>query len=196
VHAKSDAEVIAVRPILGKPNVTMLRNSEVTKLETDSSGRTVTGVVVSRGGNREVYQGDIVAVCAGAANSARLLLNGPALSEEENPMGNIQMVGKSNAEAMRGEEPHLTWFAPEWSLDDVAKHSVDWWLSTDYSAAIAAGVLTLIDLLQPANYSAEDYRLLWTLCGVAIAGVVMLLAGLLAKRTVGAGSPVNPIAIA
>ena len=25
------------------------------------------------------------------------------------------MVGTSNAEAMRGEKPDLTWFAPEWS---------------------------------------------------------------------------------
>ena len=41
------------------------------------------------------------------------------------------MVGKSNAEAMRGEKPDLTWFAPEWSLTDVAKHSVDWWLTTE-----------------------------------------------------------------
>jgi len=187
VHAKSDAEVIGIRPILSKPNVTLLRNAEVTKLETDGSGRTVTGVVVSRDGNREVYEADIVAVCAGAANSAKLLLNSAsdrhpnglangsdqvgrnymfhnsrtiaALSEEENPtrfqktlglndfyfgtqdyeypMGNIQMVGKSNAEAMRGEEPHLTWFAPEFGLNEVAKHSVDWWLSTRWTGGSA-----------------------------------------------------------
>jgi choline dehydrogenase-like flavoprotein len=49
----------------------------------------------------------------------------------EYPMGNIQMVGKSNAEAMRGEQPQLTWFAPEWGLDDTAKHSVDFWLTTE-----------------------------------------------------------------
>ena len=35
----------------------------------------MTGVVVSRDGNREVYTADIVAVCAGAANSAKILLN-------------------------------------------------------------------------------------------------------------------------
>jgi choline dehydrogenase-like flavoprotein len=46
-------------------------------------------------------------------------------------MGNIQMVGKSNAEAMRGEKPDLTWFAPEWGLSTAAKHSVDWWLTTE-----------------------------------------------------------------
>src|SRR5439155_1553252 len=64
VHAKADAEVIAVRPLLGRPNVTLLTGAEVTRLETDDSGRAVTGVVVSRDGNREVYRGDIVAVCA------------------------------------------------------------------------------------------------------------------------------------
>src|SRR5439155_16801840 len=71
----ADAEVIAVRPLLGRPNVTLLTGAEVTRLETDDSGRAVTRVYVSRDGNREVYRGDIVAVCAGAANSARILLN-------------------------------------------------------------------------------------------------------------------------
>ena len=47
----------------------------MTKLETDDSGRMVTGVVVSRDGNQEIYRADIVAVSAGAANSAKLLLN-------------------------------------------------------------------------------------------------------------------------
>ena len=41
------------------------------------------------------------------------------------------MIGKSNAEAMRGEQPEKTWFAPEWTLTDVAKHSVDLWLTTE-----------------------------------------------------------------
>jgi hypothetical protein len=52
-----------------------------------------------------------------------------------------------------------------------------------YTAAIAAAVLTLEDLTQPSNYSAEGYRVLWTLVGVAIGAFVMLLAGLLAKRS-------------
>ena len=41
------------------------------------------------------------------------------------------MIGKSNAGAMKGEEPKLTMLAPRWSLDDVAGHSVDWWLTTE-----------------------------------------------------------------
>ena len=47
------------------------------------------------------------------------------------PLGNIQMVGKSNAEAMKGEEPKLTMLAPHWSLADVARHAVDFWLTTE-----------------------------------------------------------------
>ena len=74
VHAKADAETIAVRPILDRPNVTLLVDAEVTRLDTDPTGRTVTGVVVSRGGSTEVYSGDIVVVSAGASNSAKLLL--------------------------------------------------------------------------------------------------------------------------
>jgi hypothetical protein len=41
------------------------------------------------------------------------------------------MVGKSNAAAMKGEEPHLTMLAPHWSLDEVARHAVDFWLTTE-----------------------------------------------------------------
>ena len=47
------------------------------------------------------------------------------------PLGNIQMLGKSNAEAMKGEEPKLTKLAPKRSLDLVAKHCVDFWLTTE-----------------------------------------------------------------
>ena len=52
-----------------------------------------------------------------------------------------------------------------------------------YSSVIAAAVLILLDLPQPSNYGAEGDRVLWTLCGVGIAVLVMLLGGLLAKRT-------------
>ena len=61
--------------------------------------------------------------------------------------------------------------------------AIRFWNYALYCGAIAAGVLILVDLPQPSNYSAEGYRLLWTLCGAGIGVLVMLLAGLLAKRT-------------
>jgi choline dehydrogenase-like flavoprotein len=181
VHGKSDAEVLGVRPALEHPNVTLLTNAKVTKLETDEPGRSVTEVVVERDGGSERYSGDIVVVACGAANTAKLLLqsatdkhpnglaNGSdqvgrnymfhdsiavlALSREENPtvfqktlglndfyfgtddfefpLGSIQMVGKSQAQMFRGEKPLETKLAPEWTLDRVARHAIDFWLSTE-----------------------------------------------------------------
>jgi choline dehydrogenase-like flavoprotein len=49
----------------------------------------------------------------------------------EFPLGNIQMVGKSQAEMFRGEKPGETRLAPEWTLDRIAKHAIDFWLSTE-----------------------------------------------------------------
>jgi choline dehydrogenase-like flavoprotein len=181
VHAKSDAEVIGVRPALEHANVTLLTNTKVVKLETDETGASVSKVVAERDGSTEEFAADLVVVSCGAANSAHLLLasandshpnglaNGSdqvgrnfmfhdsvavlALSREENPtvyqktlgvndfyfgsddfefpMGNIQMVGKSQAPMFRGEKPGETKLAPEWSLERVAKHAIDFWLSTE-----------------------------------------------------------------
>ncbi len=181
VHAKSDAEVLGVRPALEHPNVSLWTDAEAVRLVSNGSGREVTGVVVARDGAQETVSADLVVVSCGAANSAQLLLmsaterhphglaNGSdqvgrnymfhnsqavlALSREENhtvfqktlgvndfyfsgpdfdyPMGNIQMVGKSQAQMFRGEKPGETKFAPEWTLRDVARHAVDFWLSTE-----------------------------------------------------------------
>jgi choline dehydrogenase-like flavoprotein len=178
VHAKADAEVIAVRPALKYPNVSLLVNAEVTQLKTSPSGREVTEVVVNRDGATESYQGSVVVLSAGAANTARLLLmsandkhpnglaNGSdqvgrnymfhnsqavvALSVEPNltqfqktislndfyfgekgfdfPIGNIQMIGKSKGPMFRADAP---FFAPGFSLDQMARHAVDFWLTTE-----------------------------------------------------------------
>jgi choline dehydrogenase-like flavoprotein len=181
VHAKSDAEVLGVRPALEHDNVTLLTNAKAVGLETDAPGTSVADVVVERDGATERYSASIVVVSCGAANTAKLLLlsasdrhpnglaNGSdqvgrnymfhasqavlALSREENttvfqktlglndfylgaddvdyPLGNIQMVGKSQAEMFRGERPGETRLAPEWTLERMARHAIDFWLSTE-----------------------------------------------------------------
>jgi uncharacterized membrane protein YccC len=90
---------------------------------------------------------------------------------------------------MPASEHGLRLFAVSRGLEVVAlvllMHGVAirFWNYALYTGAIAAGVLILIDLPQPSNYAAEGYRVLWTLCGVGIGVLVMLLAGLLARRT-------------
>lgn len=49
----------------------------------------------------------------------------------EFPMGNIQMIGKSLGPMFRGEKPIETALLPTRFLDDIAKHSVDFWLTTE-----------------------------------------------------------------
>lgn len=46
----------------------------------------------------------------------------------EFPMGNIQMIGKSQGPMFRDDAP---FFAPGFALDEMARHSVDFWLTTE-----------------------------------------------------------------
>ncbi|MFC8434962.1 hypothetical protein [Streptomyces sp. NPDC057253] len=82
----------------------------------------------------------------------------------------------------------LRLFAVERGLEVVAivlllhAAAMHFWNYALHTAAVAA-VLILVDLPQPSHYADEGYRVLWTLCGVGIGLLVMVLAGLLAKRT-------------
>jgi len=57
------------------------------------------------------------------------------------------------------------------------------WNYAAFQAAYVAALLILLDVQQPTNYSALGYRLLWTLCGVAMATVLMILAYLLGTHS-------------
>jgi choline dehydrogenase-like flavoprotein len=74
VAAKADAQVVCVDPALRHPNVTLMTNAYVSRLETSRTGTEVTAVHVERNGTRETYRGGVVVVAAGAINSAALLL--------------------------------------------------------------------------------------------------------------------------
>src|SRR4029077_21250677 len=50
----------------------------------------------------------------------------------EFPLGNVQMVGKSTAPMFRGERPGETKLAPDWTLERMAKHAIDFWLATEH----------------------------------------------------------------
>ena len=182
LHAKSDAEVLGVRPALEHDNVELMTDAEAVRLTTGSSGRTVAGVQVEHGGTlrdadrrhrRRLLRGgelgpapaDVgrrapsgrarqrlgpggaqlhVSQLPGRARPLKVdenptvfqktlglndfYLSGP---DTDYPLGNIQMVGKSQAPMFRGEKPIETLLAPARSLEDVARHAVDFWLSTE-----------------------------------------------------------------
>lgn len=76
LNAKADAQVICIDPMLRDhgANAELLTGAYVTRLSTDPSGRSVTGVHVQRGEAEEVFTADIVVVACGALSSALLLL--------------------------------------------------------------------------------------------------------------------------
>jgi len=178
VNAKSDAQVVCVDPALEHPNVELLTNAKVLKLETSASGREVTAVHVERNGAQETYRADIVVSSCGAINSAALLLrsanekhprglaNGSdvvgrhymghinsvlfAISRHPNPtvfqktlglndfyfanrtwdypMGHISFVGKFDANMFAAGAPKIV---PGLTLEIMAKHSLDFWLTSE-----------------------------------------------------------------
>ena len=178
VYAKSDAQVLSVDPALQHPNVTLMTDSMVERLETGPSGREVTKVIVRRNGVHEELTAAIVVVSCGAINSAALLLrsagdkhpkglaNGSdvvgrhymghinsvlmAISkcpnptvfqktlsvndfyggskEWEYPMGHISFVGKLDRDTLKAGAPAI---APGFTLELMAQHSLDFWLTSE-----------------------------------------------------------------
>ena len=85
LQAKSDADINCIREIMHLPSVTLMTNSRVTKLVTNASGTAVESVEVmhsggaddsapARSGKTASYTAEFFAVCAGAVNSAVILL--------------------------------------------------------------------------------------------------------------------------
>ena len=107
VHAKSDADINCIRQILLLPNVTLMTSSRVTRLLTNSTGTAVVAAEVIHSGPGKpygsstnptestappasaskqpaIYTAGLFAVCAGAINSAVILL---ASANDKHPTG-------------------------------------------------------------------------------------------------------------
>ena len=78
VHAKSEADVICVRPAILRSNVTLWTNACVTGLHTDPSGKKVVAAEIAREGGVDRVAAPLFVLAAGAINSAALLLRSPS----------------------------------------------------------------------------------------------------------------------
>jgi choline dehydrogenase-like flavoprotein len=178
IAAKADAQVLGVDPALQFPNVKLLTNARVERLQTSASGREVTRIIVQRNGGSEEFYSDIVIVSCGAINSAALLLRSandkhpsglanrsgvvgrhymghvnsvlmavskcpnPTVFQKtlsvndfylgsrecQHPMGHISFVGKLDGETLKAGAPAI---APGFTLDLMANHSLDFWLTSE-----------------------------------------------------------------
>ncbi|MDE1920202.1 MAG: GMC family oxidoreductase [Candidatus Omnitrophica bacterium] len=132
VHAKSDADMICVRPAMAYPNVRLLTGALVSRLECDPSGRTVTTVHVERNGVKEEYSADIVAVSCGAINSAALLLRSAndkhprGLANSSDMVGRHYMCHNNSAFMALSKSPNPTVFQKTLALNDFYFASRRW----------------------------------------------------------------------
>jgi choline dehydrogenase-like flavoprotein len=130
VHAKSDAEVLGVRPALEHANVTLLTQAEVLALHTNPEGTAIDEVLVERYDKdeeevlRETYSADIVVVSCGAANTAKLLLRSAndkhpgGLANGSDQVGRNYMFHNSQAVLAISKEPNPTVFQKTLGVND------------------------------------------------------------------------------
>ncbi|HEY5226600.1 MAG TPA: GMC family oxidoreductase [Methylovirgula sp.] len=182
-NGKADSQIICVDPALAEhPNLTLWTGAYVEKLVADPHGGAITGIELTRNGERQTVSGAMVVVACGALSSALLMLrstsdahpnglaNGSglvgrnymrhnnstvlAISRTPNetrfqktlglndfyfgsddwdfPLGHIQMVGKSHGVQIRGEGlPAALQWLPLMPFDWLAKHSLDFWLTSE-----------------------------------------------------------------
>ena len=94
IHAKSDADVIAVRPAAERPNVTLWTNACARRLTTDSPGRRLTTVEIERDGEVELVSASLFVVACGAINSAALLLRSASDRHPDGLANSSGLVGR------------------------------------------------------------------------------------------------------
>lgn len=132
VDAKSDAEISCINPALEFPNVTLLTNAKVVRLETDSSGKKITRIEVDRGGKKEYYSADVCVVSCGAINSAALLLRSKSDKHPEGLANSSGLVGRNymchlnSAMIALSKIPNLTNFQKTFALNDFYFRSPEW----------------------------------------------------------------------
>jgi len=124
VEAKSDADVLCVRPALRHPNVSLRTRTAVTRLLTDAAGRRVTEVVAERDGVEERFRADVVVVACGAINSAALLLRSASdrhpdgLANGSGVVGRHYMCHTNTMLVALAREPNPTRFHKTFALTD------------------------------------------------------------------------------
>ncbi len=92
---KADSHEISVKPALAFGNVTLKTGVKVLKLVTDAVGKRVTKVLAEQDGEQVAFEGDVVAVCCGAVNSAALLLRSANATHPTGLANSSGLVGRN-----------------------------------------------------------------------------------------------------
>lgn len=98
LHLKCDAEVASVEPAVAHSNVDLVTGVDVTRIVTDDSGKRISHLEAVLEGEPVTFHADAFALCAGAVNSAALLLRS---ASEHHPDGLANASGRVGRHLMR-----------------------------------------------------------------------------------------------
>jgi choline dehydrogenase-like flavoprotein len=94
INAKSDADVLCVRPSMTHPTVTLWTGAKATRLATSASGSRVDAVEIERGGAVQRVEAGLAIVSCGAVNSAALLLRSANGTHRDGLANSSGLVGR------------------------------------------------------------------------------------------------------
>jgi len=94
LHAKSEADVCAVRPATTRPTVTLWTRAFARRLLTDPSGGKLQAVEVERDGEELRVEANLIVVSCGAVNSAALLLRSANDKHRDGLANSSGLVGR------------------------------------------------------------------------------------------------------
>ncbi len=137
VHAKSDADINCIRQILHLPNVTLMTNTRVLRLITNAQGSAVVSVEVEHTGRQAHepgsatvdkgiarYEANLFCLCAGAINSAVILLASAndthprGLANGSDQVGRNFMYHQADALLALGTESNADSYTKTWGTND------------------------------------------------------------------------------
>ena len=123
-ESKGDAQIMGIKEALKHPNVSLMTNARVEKLNTDASGKKISEVVVSFNGEQHIFKADLVIVACGAVNSAALLFNSAneqhpnGLGKASDVVGRHYMAHNNSALLAISKKPNLTKFGKTFAIND------------------------------------------------------------------------------
>ncbi len=132
INAKADAQTCCVDPALEFPNVTLMTDTKVLRLETNWSGREIDYIVADRHGELIELEADIVVAACGAINSAALLLRSASdrhpngLANGSDVVGRHYMGHVNSVLMALSNCPNPTIFQKTLSVNDFYLSSAAW----------------------------------------------------------------------
>jgi choline dehydrogenase-like flavoprotein len=148
VLAKSDAEMCVVRPALESPDVSLLTHARAVRLETDPSGRRITGLEIDLAGERKTVVAKTYVLATSAINSAAMLLRS---ASDRHPNGLANASGLVGRGFMMHVNSALIAVKPKANPTVFQKTLAvnDWYLG-DARSRFPAGNAQLLGKLQPS----------------------------------------------